>query len=108
MAVPQARHVGLPLTGHQVHALTHAVRVSAAAEALGICVTCGVAGRFGVIGLGHCGLLDLIAGRGWFLDGRAAHAACTDLPGWSGSTDSARNARLILPSRPTHGANTRP
>ena len=29
---------------------------------------------------GHEGLLVLIAGRGWFRAGRAAHAACTDLP----------------------------
>ena len=35
-------------------------------------------------------------------------AACTDLADWVGSTASARNERRILPSRPTHGANTRP
>ena len=57
---------------------------------------------------GHEGLLVLIAGRGWFRDGRAAHAACAGLPDTAGSTDSARKARRILPSRPTHGAKTRP
>src|SRR5262249_50577856 len=47
------------------------------------------------------GMVPVVAGTG--------QAACTvALPDWMGSTASTRNARRILPSRPTHGANTRP